>query len=127
MPQDLPGDSPAPSPEPPADTAPPTLNLTDPGLLALLGQGSSSGGSSGGGSSGGGPVDPTISAAASFYYQLWGTKPPQGYIEKFLDGSTDLFDFIRFQLGRPGADRQKFFRDQFAQYAQAAAQLFGRR
>jgi hypothetical protein len=83
---------------------------------------STSGGSSGGSAS----VDPQVSAAMSFYYQLWGTKPPAGYIEHFLDGTRDLFDFIKFQLSRPNADNQIFFRDRFATYAQQAASIMGR-
>lgn len=96
--------------------------------LAASGGGSSSGGggsSSGGGSAG--PVDPTISAAASFYFQLWGIKPPLGYIEGFIGGGHDLFDFMREQLARPGASKQKFYRDQYAQFASLLARTFGRR
>jgi hypothetical protein len=79
---------------------------------------------SGGGSA---PVDPTVAAAEQFYFQLWGRKPPEGYIESFIRQGHDLFDFMRWQLSRPGADNQQFYRDQFARYASIAAQVFGRR
>jgi len=105
------------------EETPPTLDLTD--LTTLLG-GVDGGTSSGGGSSGGATVDPTVSAATSFYFQLWGVKPPAGYIENFLNGTRDLFDFIKFQLSRPNADNQVFFRDRFATYAAQAASIMGR-
>lgn len=63
----------------------------------------------------------------SFYYQLWGRKPPANYIESFLNGQHDLFDFIQFQLARPGADNQIYFRDRFAGYAAQAASIMGGR
>ena len=88
------------------------------------GSSSSSSSSSGGGSA---PVDPTVSAAASFYYQLWGQKPPMGYIEGFIRGGHDLFDFMTWQLSRPGAAKQTFYRDEFARYAAVAARTFGKR
>jgi hypothetical protein len=105
----------------------PELDLSDIlGLLGITGGGTSSGGG-GTSSGGGGTVDPTVSAATSFYFQLWGVKPPAGYIENFLNGERDLFDFIKFQLSRPRADNQIFFRDRFAAYAQQAAGIFATR
>lgn len=106
---------------------PPGLDLTDDPelqrtLAAILGS-SGSGGSSGGAA----PVDPTVTAASSFYFQLWGRKPPTGYIEGFINQGHDLFDFMTFQLARPGADNQQHFRDEFARYSALAAQVFARR
>ena len=107
------------------DGSPPGLDLG--GVLGGIGGGTSSGGGSSTSSTGGSaPVDPQVSAAASFYYQLWGTKPPAGYIENFLNGTRDLFDFIKFQLSRPNADNQIFFRDRFATYAAQVASIMGR-
>jgi len=101
----------------------PEFNLGD--LGAILG-GTSGGGSSGNGG-GGAPADPTISAAAQFYFQLWGIKPPLGYIEGFIGAGHDLFDFMREQLARPGASKQQFFRDQYARFSSLLAQAFGKR
>jgi hypothetical protein len=110
-------------------TPPPTLDLTDPTILALLGL---TGGAGGGSSSSGGggsaaPSDPQFSEAYSFYVQLWGRKPPSGYVEHFLDGSTDIFDFMAFQLSRPGARKTRFYANALSGYAAQAAQLMGRR
>ena len=120
-----PGDTEGPIP-PPVDDDVPTLDLGDgdgDGDGTGVGGTSSSGGTSSGTSA---PVDPQVSAAVSFYYQLWGTKPPAGYIEHFLNGERDLFDFIKFQLSRSGADNQIFFRDRYATYAGQAASIMGR-
>lgn len=120
------GQPPKPDTAPAGDT-PPAYN-TDPAtaaiLAALIGGGSSSGGSSGGGAA---PVDPTIGAASSFYFQLWGIKPPAGYVEGKIAGGFDLFDFMAEQLARPGAAKQTFFRDKYAQYAGALASRLGTR
>ena len=111
--------------------APPALDLSDPIIQALLGgivgggSSSSGGGSSGGG--GGPPADPQLAEATAFYVELWGKMPPNGYVQHFLDGSTDVFDFIRFQLSRPGARKTRFFADRLAQYAAQAASIMGRR
>jgi hypothetical protein len=122
MPRGQPAPEPPPADEtPPATETVPTLDLGDIGAILSLGGDSSDGGG------GAAPVDPTVSAASSFYFQLWGVKPPEGYVENFLDGSTDLFDFITFQLSRPTADNQIFFRDRFASYAQQAAAIMARR
>ena len=111
--------------------APPTLDLTDPVITALLNMvvgGSGGGGSSsGGGSSGGAPVDPQVGEAASFYFQLWGKVPPAGYVQHFLNGETDVFDFIRFQLSRPGPRKTRFYANALSQYAAQAASIMGRR
>jgi len=124
-------------PDKPKGGGPPPIDLGDiEGAIGdITGDGgaSSSGGSSSSGSSsssGGGssaPADPTVSAAASFYYQLWGAKPPMGYIEGFIRGGHDLFDFMTWQLSRPGAAKQQFYRDEFARYAAVAARTFGKR
>lgn len=110
----------------------PVLDLTDPATQALLnallgggGDGGDGGGSSGGG--GGPPPDPTIGAAASFYFQLWGERPPMNYIEGFIKQGHDLFDFMSWQLSRPGAAKQQFYRDEFSRYAAVAARTFGKR
>jgi hypothetical protein len=106
----------------------PEFTVNTEQLAALLGAAGGGGGSSssgGGGSAG--PADPTIGAAASFYFQLWGVKPPIGYIEGYIRQGHDLFDFMREQLARPGAAKQKFFRDQYAQFASLLARTFGRR
>jgi hypothetical protein len=99
-----------------------TVDPIDLGNLNLnLGDGSS-------GSSGSAPpVDPTESAAESFYFQLWGRKAPKGYVKHFLNGEKDLFDFVRFQLSRPNADQQVYYRDHYANYAAQLGNLMGKR
>ena len=122
-----------PSATPPSDeNAPPGLDLSDPIIAALLGGivgggGSSSSGSSGGSSGGGAPGDPQVSEATAFYLELWGKLPPNGYVQNFIGGQTDIFDFIRFQLSRPGARKTRFYADRLAGYAAQAASIMGRR
>ncbi len=108
------------------NTTPTTINI-DPGTLAAIlgGSGGSSSSSSGGGHTA--PVDPTVSAAEQFYFQLWGVKPPTEYISGFIKGGHDLFDFITWQLSRPGAAKTKYFRDRFSSYAGELAQVMGTR
>jgi len=108
----------------PGPTTPPELDLTGVVIPGITGPGGGGGGSSGGG---GAPADPTIAEAEGFYYQLWGRRAPAGYVANFLDGSTDLFDFMRFQLSRPGARKTRFYANAFANYAAQAAQIMGRR
>lgn len=110
------------------ETKVPSLNAAD--LLNILAKyGLLGGGSGGGGGFGGGgaPEDPTVTAAKQFYFQLWGRKPPQGYVERFIDRGHDLYDFVVWQLSRPAARAQQYYRDQFARYASIAASVFGRR
>jgi hypothetical protein len=114
------------------ENAPPGLDLSDPIIAALLGGivgggGSSSSGSSGGSSGGGAPGDPQVSEATAFYLELWGKLPPNGYVQNFIGGQTDIFDFIRFQLSRPGARKTRFYADRLAGYAAQAASIMGRR
>jgi hypothetical protein len=142
----MPGAGPHPGPPPPTtgggdggneDNAPPPIDLSDPIIAALLGGvtggggGSSSSSSSGGGSSsssgGGAPGDPQVSEATAFYLELWGKLPPNGYVQNFIGGETDIFDFIRFQLSRPGARKTRFYADRLAGYAAQAASIMGRR
>lgn len=92
----------------------------------LLG-GGGGGGGGGFGSGGAPPEDPTVTAAKQFYFQLWGRKPPERYVERFIDQGHDLYDFVVWQLSRPPARQQQFYRDQFARYASIAASVFGRR
>jgi hypothetical protein len=117
---------------PPDENAPPPLDLNDPIISALLGNIVGGGGSSssGGGSSssgGGAPGDPQVAEATSFYLELWGKLPPNGYVQNFIGGETDIFDFIRFQLSRPGARKTRFYANRLAEYAAQAASIMGRR
>jgi len=135
----MPGGGPHPAPPPPTTgdgdggNAPPGLDLGDlviPGLTTGGGDGDGGSSSSSSSSSSGGssvPTDPTIGEAESFYYQLWGRRAPQGYVQSFLNGQTDLFDFIQFQLGRPGARKTRFYANALSGYAAQAAQIMGRR
>lgn len=103
----------------------PEFDITDPtiqGVLASILSGS--GGGSGGG---GGTVDPTVSAAEQFYFQLWGRKAPRGYVSGFISAGHDLQDFMTWQLSRPEAQREAFFRDEYARYASVLARVMGRR
>jgi len=138
----MPGGGPHPGPPPPTTgdgdggqdgNAPPPIDLSDPIISALLGGivgggGGSSSGSSGGSSSGGGaPGDPQVGEATAFYLELWGKLPPNGYVQNFMNGTTDIFDFIQFQLSRPGARKTRFYADRLAGYAAQAASIMGRR
>jgi hypothetical protein len=68
-----------------------------------------------------------VSEATAFYLELWGKLPPNGYVQNFIGGETDIFDFIRFQLSRPGARKTRFYADRLAGYAAQAASIMGRR
>ncbi len=107
------------------DGGPGTITIPTDVLTGILsGAGSSSGGGGGGG---GGSSDPTVSAAEQFYFQLWGVKPPTSYVASFIKGGHDLFDFMQWQLARPGAAKQQFYRDEYSRYAAELAQVMGTR
>ena len=71
-------------------------------------------------------VDPAVSAAQSFYVQLWGTEAPKGYIERYFKAGGDLYDFQEAELSRPGARQTNYYQDRAYGYANRLAQIFGR-
>ncbi len=72
-------------------------------------------------------VDPTVAAGERSYFDIWGVKPPKGYIKALVGQGLNAFEIAYHELSKPGATRTSYWRDKEAYFASIAAQLFGRR
>ncbi len=88
----------------------------DPQLAALLQQAQSSGSHK---------VDPTVAAGERIYFQIWGVKPPHGYIRHLVQQGMNVFEIAQHELSKPGARKTQYYRDRFAEAAYAIAQAMG--
>jgi len=70
-------------------------------------------------------VDPEVSAGERLYFQIWGTKPPKGYIEGLVKAGLNIFEIQAHELSKPGAKRTQYYQGKFADYAATLAQAMG--
>jgi hypothetical protein len=72
-------------------------------------------------------IDPLLAAGERAYFQIWGTKPPKGYIKSLADQGLNVNEIILNELQKPAARKTFFYRNQYAQFASQLAQLMGAR
>jgi len=72
-------------------------------------------------------VDPTVSAGERAYFQIWGVKPPHGYIQALAKQGLNVHEIIANELAKPGARKTSFYRDVYAKFAAQAASVMGMR
>jgi hypothetical protein len=71
--------------------------------------------------------DPEEVAAERAYFQIWGVEAPKGYIVSLMHQGMNLFEIIDHELAKPQIRRTQYYVDKSSNYAQVAAQIFGRR
>lgn len=74
-----------------------------------------------------GPTDPTVAAGKRAYFQIWGVKPPRGYIEQLVRQGLNVYEIIEHELSKPQARRTNYYRDRYAEFAEVAARIMGMR
>ena len=74
------------------------------------GGGSSSSGGGGFGGGGGAPADPLVGAGSSLYFQLWGQKAPQGYIEGLVKKGYNLIEIEMHERSKPAFSKTEVYR-----------------
>lgn len=72
-------------------------------------------------------VDPTVAAGKRAYFEIWGVKPPGGYIEGLVKQGLNVYEIIEHELSKPQARRTNYYRRRYAEFAELAARVMGMR
>jgi hypothetical protein len=81
------------------------------------------------------PLEPTrrqaegifLQSAADMYFQMRGSVPPPGYLEKQMEEGKNFYEIFDAERAKPAFRHTKMYRDQYSSKASAIAQALGMR